>query len=680
MSIGITLRHQRRTHIFRRTDVTDPRSTVCTSSGTTSRGGASPHGLPGLLSLRMRIKDSTVSFAQFMVLPMLRFGVTDPALVDKWFAVYDKHMRPMGSDVQTQTFSVPENVAVWNRPALATVEGRADLQEMQKGHKAKKRVSFLGQPSDDAENVHLGGYFSLPLNGRIDLMRPQPVPEVGKPDEEPLVEPLPSASASPPMIAQVLPTQLPERPPSPSAVWDARYSAPPQRSGSQYGEMRAANFNHYENAWDKPLGQHHENDWNPVNSYPVLPESVKQDQWYAGTFEIAPDRSKLKGVFPWETDSRPTPARRFPRGDTPPPAGGVPVLAVQDPTPPNQTPEQSHRDFFDAPKPQPQRNLSFADAMRSGAYRNAWDDVPAIKNYASRHGGRPSASSLEGPLNPGVKNHHTTESIHGLPDVANEGKRASKGKERDDHIDRRSETSRDGDDEETESSAEEEYNHSKRPVKLKQNSSVSGESAVRQPHSRQQSSSSVGTVGKRSYTERGAQTDRVEVKHQQVQVGSSATQGGQAPTSTLTSAGHPARPIYARDTQGYSSVTSDVTPVASRRASSETLISSPSVSVISPSGLAAIVTSTTAGESAGSIGKLHSIGESGQRDNGASTTGGTTPTTAPRRVGRVFDPSTDIDVSAGRLGPYASVLTLCLTDEAKRYSGCTGQRNEENGP
>jgi hypothetical protein len=84
------------------------------------------------------------------------------------------------------------------------------------------------------------------------------------------------------------------------------------------------------------------------------------------------------------------------------------------------------------------------------------------------------------------------------------------------------------------------------------------------------------------------------------------------------------------------------------------------VNVVSPSGLAAIMSSTTAGESAGSIGKLHSIGEGGQSDNGASTAGGTTPTIAPRRVGRVFDPSTDIDVSAGRLGPYARCADPCV--------------------
>ena len=116
--------------------------------------------------------------------------------MDKWFAVYDKHMRPLGDTVQTQTFSVPENVAVWNRPALASVEGRADLQEMQKRQKVKKRVSFLGH-SAELEQEHLSGYFSLPLEGRIDLMRPQPVRDVGKPDAEPPVEPLPSASASP---------------------------------------------------------------------------------------------------------------------------------------------------------------------------------------------------------------------------------------------------------------------------------------------------------------------------------------------------------------------------------------------------------------------------------------------------------------------------------------------------
>jgi hypothetical protein len=83
------------------------------------------------------------------------------------------------------------------------------------------------------------------------------------------------------------------------------------------------------------------------------------------------------------------------------------------------------------------------------------------------------------------------------------------------------------------------------------------------------------------------------------------------------------------------------------------LISSPPAA---SSGLAAIMSSTVAGESAGSIGKLHSIGEGGSRDDGGSTAGGTTPTTAPRRVGRVFDPSTDIDVGSSHV---CSVAAKC---------------------
>lgn len=578
----------------------------------------------------------------------------DPALVDKWFAVYDKHLRPMGETVQTQTFSVPENVAIWNRPALSTVEGRADLQDMHKSHKAKKRVSFLegSSASENPSANQQSGYFSLPLDGRIDLMRPQPIPEVGKPDTEPRDAPMPSASASPPLISQVLPSQTPSNPPperqsSPPAVWDARVSAPPQRSGAQYGEMRGASFNHYENAWDKPLGQHEENDWNPVISYPVIPESVKEDKWYAGATDVAPDRNKVKDVFPWEQESRPTPSRRFPRGDTPPPTSmTIPLVEVHDPTPPEQTPAEEHRqavqsgdnDFFGVTKPSQTRQLSFAEAMRAGSYKNAWDSVPAIDQYVARYGSRSSTSAMEGAMTPLLKTmarNKPTENPYGVPLVAGEqqGRRGNKGKQQDDSIDRRSETSRDGDDEDTESSAEEAYD-SRRPLKLRQGAAGAVEPVSRQSHSRRVSHSGTSdSQGRRS----GA---KVDTKSQQA--GLSESGASQDPSLSTSSTAYGPRPAYSRDLYGSSSLPSDVTPVASRRTSSETLISSPQAAITSTIGLAALMTPTLPGESASHIGKMHAGGQGTGYSSVGSTPGASDP---PRRAGRVFDPATDIDVS-----------------------------------
>ncbi|KAJ9094371.1 hypothetical protein QFC19_007980 [Naganishia cerealis] len=632
---------------------------------------------------------------------MVIFSLTDPALVDKWFAVYDKHLRPLGETVRTQTFSVPENVAIWNRPALATVEGRVDLQDMHKSHKAKKRVSFLQgttTSADSAEN-QLSGYFSLPLEGRIDLMRPQPVPEVGKPESEPRDEPMPSASASPPFAAQVLPSQKPsesmlERQTSPPAVWDARVSAPPQRSGAEYGEMRGGSFDHYENAWDKPLGQHQENEWNPVNSYPVIPDSVKEDKWYAGATGIAPDRTKVKEVFPWETESRPAPSRRFPKGDTPPPAGmTIPLVAVSHPTPPNQTladeSYQSHvslvaksgdNDFYGISQASHQTgHMSFADAMRSGSYKNAWDSVPAINKYVARHGGRPSTSAIEGVMTPALKSMAGTpapENPYGVPLVAGEkqGRRGNKGKQRDDHIDRRSETSRDGDDEDTESSAEDDYDSRRPPIKLKQGSAGGTEPNSRQSHSRKVSQ----TGSSRSYTERGAQTDKVEMRHQHVQAGLSDTGGSQLPLSPTTSSAYEKRPTYGRNAYGSSSLPSDVTPIASRRTSSETLISSPQAAGKSSIHLAAIMTPTLPGESASYIGKMHSGSQGTGYSSVGSTPGASDP---PRRAGRVFDPATDIDVGTKYNRPCYILADLFFynADETKGHAGCFGKRNETDG-
>lgn len=601
----------------------------------------------------------TVSERNYRVGPNAKYIIdsADPALVDKWFAVYDKHLRPMGETIQTQTFSVPENVAAWNRPALSTVEGRADLQDMHKSYKAKKRVSFLeGTAASDSTTAnHLSGYISLPLEGRIDLMRPQPVPEVGKPDTEPRDTPMPSASASPPLVSQVLPSQTPSNPPperhsSPPAVWDARVSAPPQRSGAEYGEMRGASFNHYENAWDKPLGQHEENDWNPVSSYPVIPDSVKEDRWYAGATDVAPDRNKVKDVFPWEQGSRPAPSRRFPKGDSPRATDmSIPLVAIHDPTPPEQTPAEEYRraaqsgdnDFFGVAKPTSTRQMSFADAMRSGSYKNAWDSVPAIEQYVARHGGRPSSSALEGAMTPALKTMARTpptQNPYGVPLVAGEqqGRRGNKGKQQDDSIDRRSETSRDGDDEDTESSAEEAAD-SRRPIKLRQGPAGTAEPVSRQSHSRKVSHSGTSdSQGRRS----GA---KVETKQQQA--GLLESGASQVPSLPTSSFAYGQRPIYSRDPHGSSSMPSDVTPIASRRTSSETLISSPPPATASI-GLAAIMTPTLPGESASYIGKMHAGGQGTGYSSVGSTPGlSDTGSAVPRRAGRVFDPATDIDVS-----------------------------------
>lgn len=315
-------------------------------------------------------------------------GFDYPSLVDRWFAVYDKHVRPTTDPAVRQTFTVPETQAVWNQrqlAALATPQGRQDLADFARLGSTPKEVRFVVHDPNSGSSE--GIYSSLPLDGRVDLMRPQPKP--AKP-EEPPKEAAPSAAASPPIYAQPLPIEAPINPPNrqgspPLAVWDAQRSAPPARAGPEF----TGHFDSYENAWDRPNNAPKE-EWNPVISYPVIPDRVKQDAWYAGAADVPPDRRNVKPVFPWESDRNRTTARVFPKGDTPPAEEEVlPQVATEDVA----SPSSDSTAIGSVPAPgQPStpsaiRHQSFSEAIAS--YTNAWDEIPSIKRYATRLTGGP---------------------------------------------------------------------------------------------------------------------------------------------------------------------------------------------------------------------------------------------------------------------------------------------------
>lgn len=349
-----------------------------------------------------------------------------PSLVDRWFAVYDKYVRPTTDPALRQTFTVPETHAVWNQPALATQQGRQDLERLALEHAPTttvKHVRFgFGSESDSPSSNYPsmdrpGNYRSLPIGGRVDLIRRQ----AQKP-EEAEKEPMPSAAASPPFYAQPLPTQRindvatkpDNKPTGPiSAVWDAQIAAPPPQTGPEF----VGTTGYYENAWDRPSDAQKE-EWNPVNSYPVIPAQVKDDAWYAGAADIPPDRRNVKAVFPWEQNQqRHQPARVFPQGDSP--------LPISPPTQTESLPESSaapHREASDSPAnsgPQTHadhqhtRQKSFAESIAS--YTNAWDQDPSITRYVNRLKAVPRANprasmSGNGPVSQSPMKGHRRES------------------------------------------------------------------------------------------------------------------------------------------------------------------------------------------------------------------------------------------------------------------------------
>jgi len=335
---------------------------------------------------------------------------------------------------------VPEHVAVWNLASgvPAQPQDRLDLDQLRDA--VDKGVTAL-KP---------GQYMSLPLDGRVDLIMPKPQPKKARSvkfDEQRMESP--AAIASPTQYHAPPPQTLQQQTSQP-AIWDAVHHAPP-REGKPEMSIRMDTF--YAPAWEQTPAQqsaYYKRSEDKQPDYPTLPASVTSDTWYKDYSGKVPDKRNIKPVFPWEQPghSHRAPDRVFPRGSTPPPQhqSSAPRLNVQIPTPP--VPPPSHRQ--PSPPPQPR---SMADAMAS--YTNAWDSMPSIQRYVNKITGRAKA-----PTGLGMARRETTfdpASIQSVPSTpkGEQPEKKVKGHKRDTSIDRHSEASADGDDEDEESSADE---------------------------------------------------------------------------------------------------------------------------------------------------------------------------------------------------------------------------------
>ncbi|KAF8203061.1 glycosyltransferase family 8 protein [Pholiota molesta] len=108
------------------------------------------------------------------------------SLVDRWFDVYDRHYNNIAQDVVPKTPFVPDRyVAVWDQPAESKQPappsvGALDLDEL-------KRLALQGLTTSTTDSrPGEGTYQSLPLQGRVDLMRPRKEPEPTKPPPPPV--------------------------------------------------------------------------------------------------------------------------------------------------------------------------------------------------------------------------------------------------------------------------------------------------------------------------------------------------------------------------------------------------------------------------------------------------------------------------------------------------------------
>jgi len=544
-------------------------------------------------------------------------------------------MRPLGQPIANPVFSVPQNIAVWNQPALSTAEGRAQMSDMGSSPSASQSAAGLAlQGGSITAGQAEGIYTSMPLGGRIDLMRPQPIkPSVPSPDRGP------SLAGSPPIYAQSLPHHAPVHPPARQGsppipdTWNAQYDSPPRRSGPEYGEMRGGMPEIYENAWDKPLGhqQRQSEDWNVAGSYPHIPDVVKEDKWYAGAADGKPDYSKVETVFPWEQKQRQPPSRHFPASDPPPPqAAATPVLRLQLPSPP--APEDIRLPPSTATSPftgQNARPVSFHQAMAQ--YTNAWD-IPSIQNYASRLAGPRERKALaKGMQTPALERENPLGVLlAGTDDRQQKGKSpptrpVSKRNRRSNEAattEARSEGSRDGDDEETTSGSDGEQEEERYPIVRR--------GTGRPAHSRTGSKlSSTGTSpaayspdlgqksGPKQYTARSVQTDPVPMQDQVVQTPPEeraasipSTAGATGPSSWKSGKGDTSPRVASSDIP--------LRPKHVRQSSEETVTHA---SYNSPR------TNTT-----------RLPGED-------STSSSPSSDSRPKPTSRIFDPSTSIDVS-----------------------------------
>ncbi|OWZ54906.1 glycogenin glucosyltransferase [Cryptococcus neoformans 125.91] len=355
------------------------------------------------------------------------------SLIDRWFAVYDKHVRPASAldpDI-SRRFAVPQTIAAWDSHAnqaraAATVlpEDKLDLSELKAATERGVNAFKSGQ------------YTSLPLEGRVDLIMPKPKPIPRAPISQlvasstiaPSVSPSaltpPPADAAPAPAPAPVPTQTEQKTAQPS-VWDAQRSSPPASAPPEMSVPHA----YYHNAWEAPLSQQssyyaHPESHRPATEhkepeYPTLPKEVTGDSWYARFATSTPDKRAISAVFPWEEKSygpgyghgsRPKPERVFPKGEEPLPSLvqqlihplQPPSISIQNPTPPHpaHSQHQSHATGMgmagQAPKSPspPPRHVSMVEAMAS--YKNVWDDIPQIGRYVDIMSGKTGGKSVRG--------------------------------------------------------------------------------------------------------------------------------------------------------------------------------------------------------------------------------------------------------------------------------------------
>lgn len=141
------------------------------------------------------------------------------SLVDRWFEVYDRHYRTNAPDSQTR-FEVKPYPSAWDQPMgfrrPVTPPNTFDLDEL-------KRLAIAGlNTSSPGSHSGEGMYNSMPLEGRIDLMRPRKPVKEDEVTVEPIIQP-------PPLPTIQIPSDDRDGFPSESFSYDEAISTPQAR-------------------------------------------------------------------------------------------------------------------------------------------------------------------------------------------------------------------------------------------------------------------------------------------------------------------------------------------------------------------------------------------------------------------------------------------------------------------
>ncbi|KAJ7170067.1 glycosyltransferase family 8 protein [Mycena filopes] len=272
------------------------------------------------------------------------------ALVDRWFAMYDKYCRaaPTVSDTE---FEVKRYVSAWDEQTGTGSEliSGSMTSGTAMGLEDLRKIAIHGMAPGGPSSTGEGEYIRLPLEGRFDLMRPQKRREAAEEPEQQqqgwvdagnLTTPRPShaRSESPPRWETLPNTPGPnEVPPSPRLQTISLPPTPTPASYAQRHRGQAPQQTHQEQQQHQQQNQSQQQH----QSQPRRPASPPMLIWNAAT-EPPPTTAPPPSAFPAETyfpniwdQPQQTHHRQGPRAPSPPPDSN----AFFQPPPPSEIPE-----------------------------------------------------------------------------------------------------------------------------------------------------------------------------------------------------------------------------------------------------------------------------------------------------------------------------------------------------